>query len=549
MYKKRLDEWDYRKYTRRQVYENCAEKLEECNGEEVVLPEEELGVHPVPAKQVRRFLKRKHADGGHARNTHSPQSPCIEVWVLQDYADKLIGVRKMAKPTAGLPQKETTDQNHTSSANWEPTGAEDILDFSEQTDFLMDLDDLPTMPQSEVLMSSNPGSSLAVGTFPGHRSENVIIGNELSILDIYDLPQLSWSPNPFQFSFLDSPKQSSSDQSTTEFAFNSEGYTFQYFDFNDGVDCTVIDGTQNMAPEDLDVPAIQEGRFLMSELCSQIQSYRKICNAEAWILICFLSAAYQASGRALQATMGFDKLPNLFRSMAREQNIHMLPAIAIVAVIMEAYGYEYLASQVLQHACTVCDACFGPTNDITLMVRFIVNMLDKERRQFNLKPCDLEDVMCNMYNKFGESHPYFLVTLYNLARAYDIAGHPRKAAILLCRLDVLCQSELTPGHGLSIICKMSLARINAEEGHPTAAVDLMKSAISQCKQSWGENHPYTLECVRRLAMLSESIGATQSIEGLLHQVLQGRRERLGPTHRYTIGSEIQLAQWRTEHAG
>jgi len=308
-------------------------------------------------------------------------------------------------------------------------------------------------------------------------------------------------------------------------------------------------GTQNITTEHLDVPAIQEGIFIMSDLSRMTQSYPKIANEEVWILICFLSAVFQASGRTREAKMGLERLPGLFRSMVAEQNIYMLPAIVIVAVIMEAYGYDYLASQVLQHACAVCDASFGRTDDITLMVKFIVNMLDKEGRHHRLEPCDVEDVMCNMLNKFGEGHPYCLVTLYNLARAYDLAGYPRKAAAHLCKLDYRCQLYLAPGNGLSIICRMSLARINALEGHTTTAVNLMKSAISQCKQSWGENHPYTLECVRRLAMLSQSTGAPQTIEALLHQVLQGRRERLGPTHRYTKGSEMQLAQWKSKHTG
>src|SRR5437868_8383164 len=123
--------------------------------------------------------------------------------------------------------------------------------------------------------------------------------------------------------------------------------------------------------------------------------------------------------------------------MVAEQNIHMLSAIGTAAVIMEAYGYDYLASQVLHHAYVVCEASFGRGDDITLMVKFILDMFDKEGRQCTLKPCDIEDVKCNMLNRFGERHPHFLVTLYNLARAYDIAKQPRKAAENLLRLDNL----------------------------------------------------------------------------------------------------------------
>ena len=548
MYKKRLDEWNCRKYTPRHVYENCAGKLDDCDGEEVIEPDEELGSRAVPVTKIRRFLKRKNAEGGHAGNPLRQQGVPTEAVILQQYDDELIGARKRAKPAESPRETEANDQNNVSPANWNSASPEDILSLSEQADSLMVLDCLPIMPQSEVSMSPNSDSGLAAGSCPGYLSGHVLIDQELSAMEILDLPDLPWSSDPFPFSFLSSSGQISYDQSRTEIPFSVETYQDQCFHFNEGIAPTVIHGIPNMEAEDL-VPAVQEGRLLMSDLCSLTESYQKICDAEAWILICFLSAAYEASDRTLEAMAGFEELPRLFRSMATEQNIHMLPAIVIVAVIMEAYGYEYLASKVLQHACAVCDACFGPTDDVTLTVKFIVNMLDKERRQFNLKPYDLEDVMCNMLNKFGESHPYFLVTLYNLARAYDIAGYPRKAARRLWRLDTLCRSTLMPGHGLSIICRMSWARINAQEGHMTAAVDLVESAISQCKQSWGEDHPYTLECVRRLAMLSQSIGAPQRIERLLHQVLQGRRERLGPKHRYTIGSEIQLAQWKTDHTG
>jgi hypothetical protein len=72
MYKKRLKDWGYRKYTR-QAHKSCAEELEECNGEEVILLDEELGDHPVPAKQGRRSVKRKNTDGEHLGSIHHPQ--------------------------------------------------------------------------------------------------------------------------------------------------------------------------------------------------------------------------------------------------------------------------------------------------------------------------------------------------------------------------------------------------------------------------------------------------------------------------------------------
>jgi hypothetical protein len=410
-------------------------------------------------------------------------------------------------------------------------------------------DDILGMSQNAVLTPPNSDPRLSVWNCSGDGLEDMIIGNDFPNLEFLNLPEASWVSDPFPFSFVYSPSHSTSHQSMAETPPNGRVHQDQYFHFGQGMDRFLMHGTQNIITEDPEVPAVQEGIFIMSDLVSLTQRYPKIPNDEVWILICFLSAVFQAIGRTREAEMGLEKLPGLFRSMVAERNIHMLSAVVIVAVIMEAYGYDYLASHVLQHACAVCNVSFGPTDDITLMVKFIVSMLDKEGRQHRLALCDVEDVMCNMLNKFGEGHPYFLVTLYNLARAYDLAGYPRKAAEHLRKLGDLCHLYLSPGNGLSIICKMSLARINAQEGHTTAAVNLVKSAVSQCKLSWGKTHPYTLECVRRLAMLSQSTDAPQAIEALLHEVLQGRRERLGLTHRYTKGSEMQLAQWKSKHAG
>lgn len=563
MYKQRLVQWGLHKYKPRKLYENCAGGRLGHNGEEVMVADEELGRCAVPVQEARRSRKRKKADRGHARNTPGPQDLPVNAMPLQRYADELARSRKRAKPTTHSHQRETTHQNPASSADGKSAGPGDVLSLPEQADFLTDLNNISIVSRSEVSLSPNSEVCLASGCSE-YRSECGITGdefstmdifdlsklgitgNEFSNMDIFDLSNLGWCPDSVPFSSLSFPSQISADQSTLKNPFDSEGYHVSHSHFDKSEGHTVVHGTQNTGAEGLNVPAIQEGEFHMADLCSLNQSHQKICDAEAWMLTCFLSAAYQASGRTLEATMGFNILPGLFGSMAAAQNIHMLPAIGIVAAIMEAYGYEYLASRVLQHACAVCDAYFGPTDDITLTVRFIVDMLNKDSRRFNLRPCDLEDVMCNMFNKFGESHQYTLVALYNLAKAYDIARHPRKAAECLNRLDFLCQSNLAPGHGLSIICRMSLARINEQEGHITTAVILVESAISQCKQSWGESHPYTLECMRRLAVMSQSIGAPQKIEQLLHRVLQGRRERLGRMHRYTIGSEMQLAQWRTE---
>jgi hypothetical protein len=545
MYKKRLKDWGYRKYTKRQVNENCAENPEECNGEEVMLPDEE----PAGAKPVQSSLKRKNTNGDHVGHTHRPQRLSIGFFCFQGWTDKLIGARKRVKPTTGSDQTESTNQNRHSSFGREVTGSEDAFSLPGQPDSQVDSDDI------EVPMPSSSDSCLVVGSYLGDGSGNMIIGNDFPNPESPDLRELPWVSHQFPSPFVYSPSQTPSHQSTTEIASNSEAYRDQYFHSVEDMDHSIIYGTQNIETEDPDVPAIQEGYFIMSDLLSLAQRYpkNKLPNDEAWILICFLSAGFQASGQTDKAKVGLEMLPGLFRSMVAEQNIHMLSAIVIVAIIMEAYGYDYLASQVLQHACVVCDASFGRDDDITLMVKFILNMLDKEGRQDKLKPGKVEDVMFNMFDKFGEAHPHFLVTLYNLARACDLAGYPRQAVEHLRRLDHLCQSHLPPGNGLGIICRMSLARIYADvyadEGYTAAAVDLAKSAISQCEQSWGENHPYTLECVRRLAMLSQSTVAPQTIEALFRQVLRGRRKRLGPTHRYTKGSEMQLAQWKSKHAG
>jgi hypothetical protein len=80
MYKKRLNEWGDRKYRIRQVYADCAQKLEECNREEIILPDEELVVSSVPVKRVGRVLKRKNGDSGRTGNTYITQSPCNEYY-------------------------------------------------------------------------------------------------------------------------------------------------------------------------------------------------------------------------------------------------------------------------------------------------------------------------------------------------------------------------------------------------------------------------------------------------------------------------------------
>jgi hypothetical protein len=73
MYKKRLKDWGYRKYTPRQVDEDYAENPGDCNGEVIIRPDEGLEVHPVPVKQDQRFLKRKNTDGEHSGSMHRPQ--------------------------------------------------------------------------------------------------------------------------------------------------------------------------------------------------------------------------------------------------------------------------------------------------------------------------------------------------------------------------------------------------------------------------------------------------------------------------------------------
>jgi hypothetical protein len=268
---------------------------------------------------------------------------------------------------------------------------------------------------------------------------------------------------------------------------------------------------------------------------------------EKWIARCILAAAPSIKYKPEARHVLLEFAATHFRALVTGQNSQLLTAFVVLGACLETQGIDSEITEIVQHAVHACATLLGADNIITITVKWMTSILAKERENCRISPCKLHEICDRFRLEHGDQHPYYLTSVYNLAKLLDLEGYPSEAIPMLRILNDVCPKVFGCGHMQTIMVQMTLSRLllNAnefEEAEKLVAIAVTGAQSSE-RRTPGHDDPYVLECLRRQALLFERIGKDSQIEPILRRVLQGRIQSLGILHRYTQGSKDDLESW------
>jgi tetratricopeptide (TPR) repeat protein/tRNA A-37 threonylcarbamoyl transferase component Bud32 len=144
--------------------------------------------------------------------------------------------------------------------------------------------------------------------------------------------------------------------------------------------------------------------------------------------------------------------------------------------------------------------------------------------------------------EFGPDHTDTLVSMNNLARAYREAG--RFADAIPLHEDVLMRrrASLGPDHRATLISMNNLALAYCDAGRLDDAIPLHEEDLRRSSAKFGRDHPGTLISMNNLGKAYLEAGRPIDAIPLLEEARRRQRSRLGPDHRATLVSMNTLAR-------
>jgi non-specific serine/threonine protein kinase/serine/threonine-protein kinase len=138
--------------------------------------------------------------------------------------------------------------------------------------------------------------------------------------------------------------------------------------------------------------------------------------------------------------------------------------------------------------------------------------------------------------KLVSDHPDTLISMYMLAWAYSVDGHPTKAVALYEETLEKMKAKLGPDHPqmLEIMSGLGVAYADRSSGQVAKAVPMLEEALEKSKVQLGHDHPHTLRIMDNLAGAYGRSGQIAKAVPLLEATLEKTKAKLGPDHPSTL---------------
>ncbi|MFC4066705.1 FxSxx-COOH system tetratricopeptide repeat protein [Actinoplanes subglobosus] len=152
-----------------------------------------------------------------------------------------------------------------------------------------------------------------------------------------------------------------------------------------------------------------------------------------------------------------------------------------------------------------------------------------------------EQALADRRRALGDDHPQTLVSVNNLAGAYESAGDLGRAVPLYEQALADHRRVLGDDHPQTLTSVNNLAGAYESAGDLGRAVPLYEQALADRRRVLGDDHPQTLNSVNNLAYAYEAAGDLGRAVPLYEQALADRRRVLGDDHPQTLTSVNNLA--------
>jgi tetratricopeptide (TPR) repeat protein len=141
----------------------------------------------------------------------------------------------------------------------------------------------------------------------------------------------------------------------------------------------------------------------------------------------------------------------------------------------------------------------------------------------------------------GADHPDTLLSMNNLAQAYQAAGKLERALPLLEETLPLMKAILGADHPDTLMSMNNLAQGYKAASKLDRALPLLEETLRLRKARLGVDHPQTLLSMNNLALGYQAAGKLDRALPLLEEALQLRKKILGADHPDTLASMNNLA--------
>jgi serine/threonine protein kinase len=152
----------------------------------------------------------------------------------------------------------------------------------------------------------------------------------------------------------------------------------------------------------------------------------------------------------------------------------------------------------------------------------------------------LQKVLATFNAKLGPDHPDTLVSMNNLAAAYQVSGQVAKAVPLYEAALEKTKAKLGPDHTATLGSMDSLALAYQASGQLAKAVPLHQAALEKTKAKLGPDHSETLTCMNNLAVAYWRLKRLDRSIPLFEELLKRYAKQLGRHHPRTLQTLASL---------
>jgi len=144
-------------------------------------------------------------------------------------------------------------------------------------------------------------------------------------------------------------------------------------------------------------------------------------------------------------------------------------------------------------------------------------------------------------SRLGSGHRDTLLSMNNLALAYQDAGRPDKALPIHEETLSLMKQNFGPDHPDTLISMNNVAEAYRHAGRLDEAMSIQESTLKLRKEKLGPDHPHTLSSMNNLAQVHEDAGRMDTALPIYEETLKLITQKLGAEHFDTLAVMGNLA--------
>jgi serine/threonine protein kinase/lipopolysaccharide biosynthesis regulator YciM len=253
--------------------------------------------------------------------------------------------------------------------------------------------------------------------------------------------------------------------------------------------------------------------------------------------------AEEKGGKPLRALLGerLDRAAQELQGEAIGDPLAVAKLQTMLGESLRGLGYAEKAIALLTGARATFAAKLGPDHTHTLVSMNNLALAYQAAGKLELALPLQEEMLTLATARLGPDHPDTLAGMNNLALAYRQAGKLDRALPLYEEALKLQKAALGPDHPDTLRSMSNLAAGYEKAGRLDRALPLHEEALRRTKAKRGPDHPETLASMNALAVSYHASGQLDRALPLYEEVLPLRKAKLGPDHPQTLISMNNLA--------